>query len=567
VRVLDASGNTFTGPMAIAVALTNSGGATLLGTTSVGTTNGVATFADLRIEKAGVDYVLAASAGTLTGATSDPFDVEEGAATTLRFISQPGLATAGRPFAPAVTVEITDVHDNRVTSATNAVSIAVVNASAGGYVTGTTTVNAVAGVATFDRATVNKPGSYALRASAPGLAGTSSLSFGVQRTPLARFCPAEIAAGASFDNFAAAVESTEPGGTIAFCDGVHQIATARIAKSLTVTAENAHKATLSAANDTIFWFGDATGTYTVRDLNFMIEGGVAVAFGRDVKEPVIRRYDQVLVENNRFTMPPLLGDGVVISMSGNPGAKAIVRGNAFTGGKHSVRAYYADIVDIVGNSFDGQVVTTSVASARAIDVAGGGPVLVRNNAMTACPGFCILAQFATVEVADNLIEASASSGTLTGVTVNQSTAKVSGNIIRGESTVTNRQDAHAYSFLWAGIMVQGAGDVTVIGNSVSNAQVGISSKDGSATGSNNTVTLVRYGVEVSLAGPTLHRNDLTDYIEAVMTSTGGLPPGMLSCNYWGKVSGPTLPPELMPVVTPFSAVPIADKSEAEVRCP
>src|SRR2546427_311984 len=64
--------------MAIAA---NPGGATLGGTTSVGTVNGVATFSDLSIDKVGTNYTLAASSAGLTGVTSSAFNINNPAPT------------------------------------------------------------------------------------------------------------------------------------------------------------------------------------------------------------------------------------------------------------------------------------------------------------------------------------------------------------------------------------------------------------------------------------------------------------------------------------------------------
>src|SRR2546430_1967920 len=84
VTVLDTLGNVATGfadNVTVALAANASGG-TLGGTTTVTAASGVATFADLRVNRAGTGYRLTASAGQLTGATSDPFDITAGPPTT-----------------------------------------------------------------------------------------------------------------------------------------------------------------------------------------------------------------------------------------------------------------------------------------------------------------------------------------------------------------------------------------------------------------------------------------------------------------------------------------------------
>src|SRR5204862_4345941 len=94
VTARDASGNTvpsFTG--ATSLALGNAGGATLSGNGPVNAVNGVATFANLTIDKVGTGYTLTATSGTLTQATSNAFNITAAPpppATHLAFGVQPG---------------------------------------------------------------------------------------------------------------------------------------------------------------------------------------------------------------------------------------------------------------------------------------------------------------------------------------------------------------------------------------------------------------------------------------------------------------------------------------------
>jgi hypothetical protein len=72
------------------------------------TVNGVASFANLSIDKAGWGYTLQASAATLTSATSAAFDNLPGPATQLVFTVQPSNTQAGAAIAPAVQVTAQD---------------------------------------------------------------------------------------------------------------------------------------------------------------------------------------------------------------------------------------------------------------------------------------------------------------------------------------------------------------------------------------------------------------------------------------------------------------------------
>ena len=80
VSVEDANGNVVTSDnSSVTVAIgTNPGGGTLGGTLTVAAVNGVATFSNLSINKAGTGYTLTAADGSLTGATSSSFNVTRG---------------------------------------------------------------------------------------------------------------------------------------------------------------------------------------------------------------------------------------------------------------------------------------------------------------------------------------------------------------------------------------------------------------------------------------------------------------------------------------------------------
>src|SRR5207302_9897935 len=84
VTALDTLGNVATSVAAdvtVALAANASGGA-LGGTPTARATSGVATFADLRVNRAGTGYRLTASAGQLAVATSDAFDITAAPPTT-----------------------------------------------------------------------------------------------------------------------------------------------------------------------------------------------------------------------------------------------------------------------------------------------------------------------------------------------------------------------------------------------------------------------------------------------------------------------------------------------------
>jgi hypothetical protein len=111
-------------------------------------------------------------------ATTD-VTVEERAAVRLAFTDQPDDATAGQQLAP-VKVAVRDETGATVTSATDAVTLSLENNPGGGTLSGTLTVNAVAGVATFSNLRIDKSGAgYTLSATAGTLLPAISESFDI----------------------------------------------------------------------------------------------------------------------------------------------------------------------------------------------------------------------------------------------------------------------------------------------------------------------------------------------------------------------------------------------------
>src|SRR6266576_2853968 len=184
VRVVaqDAFGNTatsFTGNVSVALG-SNPGGGTLAGTPTMAAVAGVATFGTLSVDKAGTGYTLTTSATGLTGQPSASFIISPAAANKLVCTVQPTSVTAGAPITPAVQVTAQDGLGNTVTSFTATVTVALGNNPGAGALTGTASVTAVAGVATFSGLSVDKVGTgYTLTAAATGLTTGSSTVFNV----------------------------------------------------------------------------------------------------------------------------------------------------------------------------------------------------------------------------------------------------------------------------------------------------------------------------------------------------------------------------------------------------
>src|SRR5207253_1426550 len=107
-------------------------------------------------------------------------DIIPGTATRLAFTVQPSNTVAGAAISPAVQVTALDAAGNPVPSFTRSVTVALGTNPGGSTLSGTTTVAAANGVASFSPLTLDKTGtSYALTATAAGLTPTTSSGFNI----------------------------------------------------------------------------------------------------------------------------------------------------------------------------------------------------------------------------------------------------------------------------------------------------------------------------------------------------------------------------------------------------
>jgi invasin-like protein/Big-like domain-containing protein len=188
VDIRDAFGNHVNSGANVSMAIgTNPGSGTLAGTTTQQAVNGVATFDDLAINNTGTGYTLAASSGSLTGATSSAFNITPPAPSATLSTVVAGTPSFSAGGSSAITVTVQDGLGNplsgvTVTLSSSAVGDVVTQPSTttdGSGVTagsvsatsaGSRTITAVAG-----GVTLNQKPSLAVSAGAAD-AGTSTLS-------------------------------------------------------------------------------------------------------------------------------------------------------------------------------------------------------------------------------------------------------------------------------------------------------------------------------------------------------------------------------------------------------
>ncbi len=188
VRSVDSVGNAanVSGNTGVTLSLnTGSGtlGGTVSGTISAGTSSVTIVGVTYNKAESGVSLTATRTSGdVLTAGNSNQFVVNAGTAVGLLFVAQP--TNTDPATAILVSVEIVDALNNRVTSATDNVTMSLVNpGGCAGVLTGTTTVAAAAGLAEFtgveNLRIAQVCSGYRLRASAGGLGTVDSNLFSV----------------------------------------------------------------------------------------------------------------------------------------------------------------------------------------------------------------------------------------------------------------------------------------------------------------------------------------------------------------------------------------------------
>ncbi|MDQ3262498.1 MAG: hypothetical protein M3Y59_02385 [Myxococcota bacterium] len=232
VTVRDAGGNTvtsFNGSISLAQGAGSPAGAVLSGTTSVSASSGVATFANLSLDKAGTGYSLVASGASLAPVTSSTFAVSVGAASQLVFAQPPTNSTAGAAISPAIRVELRDAAGNLLTSSSANVTLALGNNPGGSTLSGTKTRAAVSGVATFNDLSLDRVGSgYTLVATSGALPSSESASFSVAAGTASQLVfiqqPSDTLAGAAITPAVSVAVRDASGNTVTSFSGTLTVA-------------------------------------------------------------------------------------------------------------------------------------------------------------------------------------------------------------------------------------------------------------------------------------------------------------------------------------------------------
>jgi hypothetical protein len=150
-------------------------GASVGGTASAAAINGVATFSDVLLDKAG-HYRLTAGADGVVAA-SKPITILPAAVANVSFMQQPGNVVERTQFTSRIQVMVTDAFGNPAANGT-LVTLAIHSGPTGAVISGKPTAIAHKGIATFANVTFQTAGNYVLTASA-GSVSVQSDSFSV----------------------------------------------------------------------------------------------------------------------------------------------------------------------------------------------------------------------------------------------------------------------------------------------------------------------------------------------------------------------------------------------------
>ena len=107
-----------------------------------------------------------------------------GTSRVLAFTAQPSSATAGQIITPAIQVTARDSLGNTVTTFTGSIAVALAANPTGGFLSGSKTVAAVLGVASFGDLSVDRAGTgFTLAANSSGATAATSTTFDIVTAP------------------------------------------------------------------------------------------------------------------------------------------------------------------------------------------------------------------------------------------------------------------------------------------------------------------------------------------------------------------------------------------------
>ncbi len=461
---LDQYGNLETGDNSTVItASLASGNGPLRGTTTATTVAGVASFAGLFDNAAGIISLNFAGAGFTAGPSNNVF-ISPAAAAQLVVQTQPfSSVTAGNPLTDPIVIDEEDQYGNIETGDSSTVVTASL-AGGGGSLIGTTTATVSGGVASFDNIEDDTAGTLSLQFSAgklpPVIANPSTVTAAPATQITVNRPPSGVVAGIAFD---LVVDANDPFGnldtsyagpvTIALASG----SSGALSGNLTVSASGG----VATFNDLV---DDMSGSISLDissgRLTQATATGILVSPGTAAKLIVQSQPSQAATAGVPLAKQPVIDEEdqfgnletsdsstvVTASVASGPGPLQGTLTATVSGGVATFSNLAADLVGALTIGFTGTGLTRASSVPITISPATASKLVIQTTATTAIAGQTFATntvideedEFGNLETSDNstVVTASLSSGSgpLQGTT-----ATVSG----GAATFANLEDDKA----------------------------------------------------------------------------------------------------------------------------
>ena len=425
-----------TGTVNLAIAHNPSAG-TLSGSLSMNATAGVVSFTGLTIDISGTGYTLAASSGTIVGATSSSFNITGGVPTQLVFSNQPSSAASGASLGN-VSVTVEDVNGNKVTSSSAPITLSIANnAGPGGVLSGTVTINAVNGVATLPGLNINLAGTgYTLAANSPSLTGATSSGFNITASSANKLAfttqPTNAASGASLGSIAVTVEDSAgnkvssstasitlaiannagPGGVLSGTMTVSAVAGVATFPGLSIN--------LDGTGYTLSVTASSLTSATSSSFNISASGPTQLVFSEQPASAVSGASlgsIQVTVEDADGNTVTSSSASVTLAIGNNAGPGGVLSGTATASAVNGIATFSGLSINLVGTGYTLSANSTSLAQATSaafnISVGAASQVIFSSQPSSAGSGVSLGTITAIIEdAAGNKVTSSAAPVTL-----------------------------------------------------------------------------------------------------------------------------------------------------------
>ncbi len=397
VTARDSFGNTATGfaDSVFAAIGVNPGGGVLAGTVRRTAVAGVATFADLTIDKAGAGYTLVASGTGITNGTSAAFTITAATAGKLGITTQPPTAAeSGVPLSQAPVLQIRDANGNPVSQAGVAVT-ASATPSAGSLASATATSDAN-GRATFTGLALSGPvGSYTLSFAASGLAPVTSNAITLSAGPASGVAIVTQPSPAAQSGVAFAqqpvVQLRDGAGNPVSQVGVTVTATIATGTGTLGGTATAVTNASGVASFTSLAISGPTGSYTLSfgatGLTPAVSGTITIGSGAATQLTLTTQPSAAAQSGAAFAQQPVLqlrdGAGNSVSQAGVTVTATIATGTGTLGGTVTAVTNASGVASFADLSISGTAGNYTLSfSATGLTAAVSGPITLSAGAAT-----------------------------------------------------------------------------------------------------------------------------------------------------------------------------------------